>query len=515
MWPFDGIFGKRSIDQPADESAKVVSEKESTLEIAKSEVTDAPDQSLSELVRNASLPEDAELGTQSARVNPASVSASVIAETNQPEARPAAAELAGGNAPTTYTEPATPISAPAPATPHPQSQVTSIASPDSPTVNASPAATQAANVAHAAADPKSNSLPAQATADVTTPVSPATTQPPEPATATPATVRAEAEGAKLESPPPTPPRPAWKEIDPPDFATDPDRAEHKVGGLKSGENDWNLIWASVRGKLHAHRGLWREDSFACDYVGSWTIIVVSDGAGSARLSRAASRVACERALGKMKRSLSRFSLSPPIDSGKPTADDESDLRDMLVNAANEAQASIIAEAQQRPCSLGDLSATFLLMVYSPFGESGLVGALQVGDGAIGVYTADDSCTLIGGADHGEFSSETRFLTTAHIEKEFAQRVKFALFKKRILGVAVMSDGVADDFFPEDKRLIELFTGNPVRELKTKSGEPVYGVCRHALKNPRDGQALLDWIQYEQKGSSDDRTLVIMYRRGLA
>jgi hypothetical protein len=36
--------------------------------------------------------------------------------------------------------------------------------------------------------------------------------------------------------------------------------------------------------------------------------------------------------------------------------------------------------------------------------------------------------------------------------------------------------------------------------------------RGILKDPRDGQALLDWMRYEKRGSSDDRTLVLMYRR---
>jgi hypothetical protein len=78
----------------------------------------------------------------------------------------------------------------------------------------------------------------------------------------------------------------------------------------------------------------------------------------------------------------------------------------------------------------------------------------------------------------------------------------------------MSDGVSDDFFPETKRLLELFNGNPIQELKTKKGEPVWGVMhkdKGIVKNPLDGKALLDWLRYEKRGSSDDRTLVLMYR----
>jgi hypothetical protein len=172
------------------------------------------------------------------------------------------------------------------------------------------------------------------------------------------------------------------------------------------------------------------------------------------------------------------------------------------------------EADRRQCPLRDLHTTLLLAIHSPFQDNTLVGALQIGDGAIGVYTADDSCSLVGVADHGQYSSETYFLTTPGIEKKLDQRVDLKLFKKRIRCLAVMCDGVSDDFFPESKRLIELFAGNPIQELKTRQGEPVWGVMhkgRGILKEPREGRALVDWLTYEKRGSSDDRTLVLMYR----
>ena len=75
----------------------------------------------------------------------------------------------------------------------------------------------------------------------------------------------------------------------------------------------------------------------------------------------------------------------------------------------------------------------------------------------------------------------------------------------------MCDGVSDDFFPEDKRLIDLFVGDPIRDLKTKDGGPLKGVMHEVVKNPQSGKALLDWLQYELKASSDDRTLLLMYR----
>src|SRR5262249_30498151 len=116
-------------------------------------------------------------------------------------------------------------------------------------------------------------------------------------------------------------------------------------------------------------------------------------------------------------------------------------------------------------------------------------------------------------DHGDYSSETRFLTTPGIEYEFDQRVRFCC-KKGVRCLAIMCDGVSDDFFPEDKRLIELFTGNPIQDLKGRSGEPVYGVLKAVLNKPDKAKALLDWLRYEKKQSSDDRTLLLMHGSNL-
>ena len=71
--------------------------------------------------------------------------------------------------------------------------------------------------------------------------------------------------------------------------------------------------------------------------------------------------------------------------------------------------------------------------------------------------------------------------------------------------------VADDFFPESQRLVELFTGDPIAGLKATDGGDVRGIYHGLLADPRDGQALAEWLGYERRGSFDDRTLVVLFR----
>lgn len=304
----------------------------------------------------------------------------------------------------------------------------------------------------------------------------------------------------------TTPPPEWKVLEPEDRS---DPVPHELCTLKARDDQRNIMAASVRGKLHAHRATWRDDAFAFDWVADWTITAVSDGAGSARLSRISARAACDESVQTLKELLTGYELSV----GEQDSPGEADLRRLrtfLVEGARKAQTAILREAQKRKCAPKEMHATLLLMIHTPWKQQELVGAIQIGDGAVGIYTNDDTCTLMGSADHGEFGGETRFLTTPHIEHEFNARVLFSV-KKGIRCIATMCDGVSDDFFPEEKRLIELFRGNPIKELKTKDGGPVMGVMHEVVKDPREGQALVEWLRYERRGSSDDRTLVLMYR----
>ncbi|MCA9067361.1 MAG: hypothetical protein KDA84_00460, partial [Planctomycetaceae bacterium] len=84
-------------------------------------------------------------------------------------------------------------------------------------------------------------------------------------------------------------------------------------------------------------------------------------------------------------------------------------------------------------------------------------------------------------------------------------------KKDIRCLAAMSDGVSDDFFPEQTKLVELFNGDPIEGLASASGEPVRGVLHSVLNENKPQEALQSWLKYERRGSSDDRTLVLMHR----
>lgn len=285
------------------------------------------------------------------------------------------------------------------------------------------------------------------------------------------------------------PKATWNTIEPLDQS---DATPHEINAEMKTRDGWGIAGASARGKLHAHRGLWREDSLAFaevqtrNFESLWSCVAVSDGAGSAPLSRVGAQIVVESVLSTLKSSLETF--------GALWIDGNDSVQEVLVEAAKNALDDLRDEAQKRQKPLGDFAATLLILVRREWQNGQLCASLQVGDGAIALYHDDETLTLLGEADHGEHSSETRFLTTSGVENSLSERVKFEIVPN-LRAFAVMTDGVSDDFFPENPRLGEIF----------KALLPV-------LENEEDGgEKVLNWLGYEKKGSSDDRTLVLSWR----
>ncbi|HEX2211817.1 MAG TPA: protein phosphatase 2C domain-containing protein [Longimicrobium sp.] len=305
--------------------------------------------------------------------------------------------------------------------------------------------------------------------------------------------------------------PQWRVVEP-DGGPDPvpHQVHHWVPEHAPG---WSLAAASTRGRLHAHRGEWREDACAFARHGAWSILAVSDGAGSASLSRVGSVTVCERAVEELR---IRLPEHPPRAAGEESLKAESlpALRAQLANAGRAALNGLREAAATRGQPVEAFAATLLLVVLCPWGGGYLAAALQVGDGQIALLTRQPdghAVTLLGEADHGTHSAETRFLTTRGVEETLEHRVRFAL-PAHLEAVALMTDGISDDFFPEDRRLVELFTADSLPSMAGRDGAPLRGVLHGVTRSADPGLALAEWVEYERKGSSDDRTLLLLWAR---
>jgi len=86
------------------------------------------------------------------------------------------------------------------------------------------------------------------------------------------------------------PKALWKNIE--SDSNDPYWKEDNIT-LFVPLGDRQLLVSSKRGRAHANVGSFREDDFAYkDLASGWSVVVVADGAGSAKLSRKGSAIAC-------------------------------------------------------------------------------------------------------------------------------------------------------------------------------------------------------------------------------
>ncbi len=89
------------------------------------------------------------------------------------------------------------------------------------------------------------------------------------------------------------PKSLWKNIEPSDELPYP--KPHTATAQLNGDG-YKIIAASRRGRSHAHEGTFRDDDFSIKITDSgWDILIVADGAGSAKFSREGSRLACSTA----------------------------------------------------------------------------------------------------------------------------------------------------------------------------------------------------------------------------
>lgn len=333
--------------------------------------------------------------------------------------------------------------------------------------------------------------------------------------------------------------------------------------------------ARVRGKKHKHDGTNSDDWFEIGRAGPWTIIAVADGAGSKKLSRIGAKVATVSAVGGLIAVLEAHTNAefPLLDVQAICASIHRAMQEALVaieRTTSDLQVRTDIESSLgRPAEVADLSCTLLLAVTREVQVNGaathLVIGCQVGDGMIGAISRAGSVVQIGAADSGGHAGETEFLTSAGKLETAALDRKTAVQLMDLQALLVMTDGVADDYFPADTNLARLWGDlvvNGIPDLRhpntpDPSSALDYGVSieiveaeprstvylrscetyaqtlpltvaelmkdhaklfagQKALEGDTAAERLRVWLDaYHVRGSFDDRTLVVLHREALS
>ncbi len=262
-----------------------------------------------------------------------------------------------------------------------------------------------------------------------------------------------------------------------------------------------LTGARVRGKKHKHEGTNCDDFFEIAYTDDCAVAVVCDGAGSKLLSRIGARVSSETAAAYLKENLAGlFKARPDVKKGLCEELSSAEfmaacgmIAPLVQQSAREAFAAQQKELEKlcnderyekalgRKPVISDLYTTFLAAVIVPLkingGRECFMACVQIGDGCIcALDSAADSehcLKIMGEADSGAFSGETDFLSEKNSKPE-AISAKTRISRGRSDTIMLMSDGVADDYFPTAPMMKRLYLDLCLNGILPMSGELTSG-----------------------------------------
>ncbi len=317
----------------------------------------------------------------------------------------------------------------------------------------------------------------------------------------------------------------WKKKESPKDGPYPQLIDDLSEGAKVDFEDLTLtaIVASKRGRMHEHVGTPRDDNYCMRLSkknSDWHFFAIADGAGSARYSRKGSEIACKAVVDEMERLFNENSASMRYSD----VSDEREIRRNVALAIQGAYNAIREEAirmkqEDDRVALRDYHTTLLCGALKRFTANELPGAKPmwalvsywVGDGALALYGVDgpESVILLGESDGGEYAGETRFLTMpTEVEPEkIDSRIRVTFFND-FKALVLATDGVTDPLFPSDNALRSPKHWNIFwnEKLPEKIGSGAFDKQRTTQKR---AQALLEGMNFFERGYHDDRTLLIL------
>lgn len=286
-------------------------------------------------------------------------------------------------------------------------------------------------------------------------------------------------------------------------------------------SDRHILVSSKRGRSHANVGSFREDDFAFkDLENGWSIVVVSDGAGSAKVSRQGSVIACN---GIVDYFLEKSSIENMVEfdelmkqyKASEGADIENKLKLFVYNNLGKAVFQVHKKledfAAKNGVTLKDLSSTLVFSLFKKYDIGYAMLSFGVGDCPMAVLNKDVlKVTLLNWIDVGEFGGGTRFITMPEIFKsdKFASRFGFNLVDD-FSYLFLMSDGIYDPKFVVESSLPDMKKWKAfLADLDGKNEDNAK--VELSLGNKDIEEQFSVWMDFWSIGNHDDRTLAIVF-----
>jgi len=255
---------------------------------------------------------------------------------------------------------------------------------------------------------------------------------------------------------------------------------------------FSVVGASVRGKLHARskNHNHRDDAFAGYIDGNWLVIAVADGAGSRDLSRYGAAY-----------SVNTFCSSTMDALQVKSFNCLEELKEIVLQGFKNTRAGLEQFCSQHGVRPEELHCTLLGLVLKI--GTGEMSVGQIGDGLIlGLDSSGEASPLVEPPSPGEVGVSF-FLTQPDWEKFLSIEAITKEETANLTTFYLMTDGVADDCqYGPPANILTLWAKDIDREIRSSSVTSLEEAAN-------DLKAFLN--SYQQQGSFDDRTLVIVYK----
>lgn len=274
---------------------------------------------------------------------------------------------------------------------------------------------------------------------------------------------------------------------------------------------FDIVATRRRGRSHEHDGTFCDDDFYIESIGTtgWSVLVVADGAGSAKFSREGSRITVnvvgESLSGELERNyqhmdnlLANWRIGAKND--ETTKHSAEELKAICTRwfqtSAQNAIQMIEQEAKAIGYSLRDFATTLLVALVRKKEDKTFICNFSIGDGAIAVYGKE--IVLMSNPDGGEYAGQTQFLDERLCQD--VSRVNIRYFNHD-LSVLLMTDGISDPYFETDAGL-----------KQEDRWQKLWQDIEPHLKSKSPDQAILDWSHFFQRGHHDDRTIIVLWSK---
>lgn len=280
-----------------------------------------------------------------------------------------------------------------------------------------------------------------------------------------------------------------------------------------------FVAASLRGRSHGNVGSFRDDDFAYKYFAptGFSLVVVADGAGSARLAREGSAVACNAVVTYFTNNFlaaedQEFEALLTQPSTEETQKKISQfVYNHLSKAAYYAHQQLVNAAVKAEAELKDFNTTLIFTLFKKYDAGYAFLSFGVGDCPIALLNKDmTEVKLMNWLDVGEFGGGTRFVTMPEIFKSDKLSTRFGYkLMDDFSYLFMMTDGIYDAKFVVEANLEKVEKWKEfLEDLQGKNEDNIS--VQFTSDNKEIASQLSSWMQFWSAGNHDDRTLAIVF-----